>query len=427
MTKSLSGGRINQAEFSLFQLLKPEVIADPSPFYRRLREHEPVHWDPYLHSWVVTSYAECVAVLSKYRAARLPSLEHLDAMGLTMLAPHVALMLRQILFMDGPAHMHLRAMCMVAFTPKRVELMRKVTSARAHELIDRACESGRMDLVADFAGPYPAIILANLMGLPAEDGQQLKSWSADVSELLGNFEHNPSRVQYLVASLENLRNYLIRKIDNRNTELQEGVITALLDAEVDGARLPADDVVANVMLIIAGGLEEPANLICCGMFSLLQRPRLLAQLRDNPEIGPAAVEELLRFESPTQHTGRVAPEDTVLAEKHIRKGDMVTVVLAAANRDPLRFSDPDTLDLTRVDNRHLSFGWATHYCLGAPFTRLMGQVAFEALLYRLPGLRLLTEKPEWRSMASLRGISSLPVAFDAKAAVALGKGLVNVH
>ena len=427
MTTPGPAGRINEAELSLFQLLKPEVIANPYPFYRRLREYEPVHWDPYMHSWIVTTYAECVLALSKYKAARIPSLERLEALGLSVLAPHAALMLRQILFMDGPPHLHLRAMCMVAFTPKRIEAMKQVALNSANELIDRVVEKGSFDLVADFAGPYPAIILATLMGLPTEDGAQLKAWSANVSELLGNFEHDPRRVKELVVSLENLRSYLIGKIDRRETELRDGVITALMDAEVDGAYLSVDDVVANVMLIIAGGFEEPANLICCGMFSLLQKPDLLARLKHQPDIGPSAVEELLRFESPTQHTGRVAPEDTTLGGKQIRKGDMVTIVLGAANRDPLRFPDPDTLDLTRDDNRHLSFGWATHYCLGAPFTRLMGQVAFETLLRRLPGLKLLTHTPEWRTMASLRGISSLPVAFDAQAAIALAEGQSHVH
>jgi len=297
--------------------------------------------------------------------------------------------------------------------------MRQVTQDSANRLIDKILSSGKIDLPKDFSGMYPAFVLANLMGLPVEDSEQLKRWSTDVSELLGNFEHEPDQVKVLAKSLEQIRDYLTAKLTSRRSELKEGVISALADAEVDGTKLSVEQIVANAILIYAGGLEEPSNLISCGMLSLLQRPEALAQLRDHPEIGPSSVEELVRFEAPTQHTGRLAPEDTTLGDKQIRKGDMVTIVVAAANRDPLRFPDPDRLDLTRADNRHLSFGWASHYCIGAPFTRLMGQVAFETLLRRLPGLTLTDAKLKWRGMASLRGLASLPLEFDATAAMAV--------
>jgi len=237
-----------------------------------------------------------------------------------------------------------------------------------------------------------------------------------VVELIGNFEHNPDRIKLLMSSLEEIRLYLTEKIRDYPSSLGEGVLTALLSAEVDGARLTEEEIVANAILICAGGLEEPSNLIGCGMFSLMQRPEELAQLTHHPEIMQTAVEELIRFESPTQHTGRIAPEDVVLGGKQIRKGDLVTAVVAAANRDPLRFIEPDELDLTRADNRHLAFGWASHYCIGAPLARMTGQAAFTALLRRLPSLALITKEPQWRGMASLRGIVSLEVEFDVKLA-----------
>jgi hypothetical protein len=168
--------------------------------------------------------------------------------------------------------------------------------------------------------------------------------------------------------------------------------------------------------MIAGGLEETTNLIGNGMYSLLQRPEQLAELRDHPQIIHSAIEEILRFESPTQHTGRLAPEDIVLGGKKIRKGDSLTAVVAAANRDPTRFIEPDRLNLSRTDNRHVAFGWASHYCLGAPLSRLAGQIAFVALLQRLPGLTLRTTSPRWRGMAAMRGILSLQVGFDSQLA-----------
>ena len=427
MTTLRQSTRKNEAEYSLFQQLKPEVMANPYPFYRKIREHEPVRWDPFMHSWVVTSYAECVTALSKYKAARTPTPEYLDAMGLSVLAPYARLMLKQILFMDPPMHASMRAMCASAFTPRRMEALRERTAEIANELLDRVIERGSMDAIADFAAPFPARVLAALMGFPDSDCDLLKKWGSDVAELLGNFEHDPDRIKQLMASLEHLRAYLEAKVEEQRSTPCEGVLSVLLAAQVNGVRLTEQEIVANAILMCSGGLEEPSNLIGCGLFSLLQRPEQLAQLTAHPEIMQTAIEELIRFESPTQHTGRLTPEDTVLGEKQIRKGDLVTIVLAAANRDPLRFEDPDTLNLTRADNRHLSFGWASHYCIGAPLSRLTGQAAFIALLRRLPSLTLTTKQPQWRGMAALRGIVSLQVEFDSKLAQAVRMERSNVQ
>jgi len=426
MTTARQATRKKEAEYSLFQQLNPEVVADPYALYRRLREYEPVHWDPFMHSWVVTSYTECVTVLSKYKAARTPTPESLETMGLGVLAPYAGMMLKQVMYLDPPVHASVRAMCSVGFAPKRMEMLRLRTVEIAEELIDRVIDRGEMDLIADFAATFPAIVLASLLGVPVADHVLLKYWATDVAELVGNFEHNPDRIKQLAQSLEEIRAYLTERLAEQRERPQEGLLSALLEAEANGLRLSEEEIVANAILICTGSLEEPANLIGCGMFSLLQRPDELAQLREHPEIVQTAVEELLRFESPTQHTGRLAPEDVVLGGKQIRKGDLVTAVIGAANRDQLRFAEPDRLDLMRADNRHLAFGWASHYCVGAPLARLMAQAAFPALLRRLPGLDLVTKKPEWRGMAALRGIVSLRVEFDAKRARAESVGVAHV-
>jgi pimeloyl-[acyl-carrier protein] synthase len=412
----------NEADYSLFQLLKPEIIADPYPVYRRIREREPVHWDPFMHSWVVTSYAEVVTVLSKYKAARTPTPEQLETMGLSVLGPYAETMLKQMLFMDAPTHTRLRNMCAQAFTAKRIELLRQKCEEIANDLIDRVVGHGRLDLIRDFASPFPAIVLAALMGVPARDREQLKKWSSDFSELLGNFEHNPDRIGALVSSLERMQSYISDQVIEQRSNPRDGVISTLLSVEMDGDLLTDDEVIANSMLMIAGGLEETTNLIGNGMFSLLRRPDELALLKSHPGIIQSAIEELLRFESPTQHTGRIAPEDVVLGGKRISKGSALIAVVAAANRDPARFVDPDRLDLERKDNRHVAFGWASHYCLGAPLSRLAGQIAFDVLLRRLPGLALVTTHPEWRGMAAMRGILSLDVTFDVELATRLKIG-----
>ncbi len=409
------GGRLltrkEEAALSLFQLLKPEVLKDPHPLFRRLREFEPVHWDPFMHCWVVTSYEECVTVLTKFKAGRTPSRARMEALGLGVLGPYAEMMLKQILFMDAPDHTRLRKLCAASFAPARMAALRNRIQAQADRLLDKVVASGTMDLVADFAGVFPSLMLAELIGVPAADHKQLRSWAADFGELLGNFEHDPDRVDGLAASLAELKIYIEEKVHQQQSCPVDGLISTLLAAQIDGVSLSFDEIVANVILMIAGGLEETTNLISNGMLSLLQRPSSMLQLKENPELIQTGLEELLRFESTTQYTGRVAPEDLLLGGKQIRKGQAVTAVIAAANRDPLRFSNPEELDLTRSDNRHLTFSYASHYCLGAPLVRLSGQITFSTLLRRLPCVALLDPDPEWRGMAAMRAVKTLHVSF----------------
>ena len=407
--------RRNEADYSLFQLLRRGAIADPYPLYKKLREFEPVHWDPYLNSWVITSYAECLCALTKFKAERTPSQERLELMGLEVLKPYAKMMLQQLLFLDAPSHTRIRGMCSAAFTPRRMERMRERLTGMAHHLIDEVAGRGSMDLVAEFARPFPALVLTTLIGLPDEDAGRLLVWASDLSELLGNFEHDPDRVEGLVESTLELEAYLLSSLVAQRASPGDGIMSAMMLSEANGEpKLTDQEIVANVMLMIGGGLEEPANLICVGMLSMLERPGTLEVLAANPEAMVSGVEELLRFNSSTQHTGRVAPEDVVLGGKEIRKGQAVTIVVAAANRDPLRFPDPDRLDLLRTDNRHLAFGWAAHYCLGAPLARLAGQIALTALLERLEDVVQGPGKPQWREMAAMRGLTALPLRFAAR-------------
>ena len=197
---------------------------------------------------------------------------------------------------------------------------------------------------------------------------------------------------------------------------RDGLIRSLMLAEVDGARLSEDEVIANVIVTMVGGQETTTNLIGNGLLTLLRQPQALAALRDTPALMATGIEELLRYETPSQHTGRIAPEDIEIGGRTIRQGQAVMAVMAAANRDPARFPDPDRLDLRRTDNRHLAFGWAAHFCFGAPLARLEGRIAFEALLARLPGLALADERTlAWRTNSGLRGLVALPVRFGAVA------------
>jgi cytochrome P450 len=397
---------------SLYRLLDPEVLADPYPLYRALRERDRVQWDPFLHSWVVTGYAEVLHVLHKFSADRTPTPAQLKAMGLPQLEPIAAVMVKQMLFLDGATHARLRGLCSAAFTSRRVDGLKDQIQDITDSLIDKVAASGRMDVIADFAAPLPAIVTATLMGLPTSDHAQLKSWSADFAEMLGNFQHNPERAGRVLRSLGEMIAYFRSAIRDQQRQPRPGLIQALLSAEVDGQHLDEEEVIANIIVTMVGGQETTTNLIGNGLLTLMRNPDCLARLRDDPEIIEPAVEELLRYESPSQHTGRITPEDVLLGGKELKKGSAVMAVMAAGNRDPLRFPDPDRLDLLRKDNRHLAFGWAAHFCFGAPLARIEGQIAFNTLLRRLPGVALEPVKLEWRENLGLRGLKSLPVRFQ---------------
>jgi pimeloyl-[acyl-carrier protein] synthase len=396
---------------SLYELLDPDILADPYPLYRRLRESDPVAWDPFLHAWVVTNYAGVLTVLHKFSADRTATPEQLAAMGLGSLQPVAEVMVRQMLFMDAPAHTRLRGLCSSAFTSRRVDHLRPHIQEIADDLIDKVLPQGRMDVIADFAAPLPAIVTAELLGVPTSDHQQLKSWSADFAEMLGNFQHNPDRVSRVLRTVDEMTRYFRAAIREQERHPRNGLVQLLVNASEGGSRLSEDEVIANIIVTMVGGQETTTNLIGNGLLTLIRNPAALAQLRDDASIIESAVEELLRYESPSQHTARLAPDDLVLGDKQIKKRDAVMAVMAAANRDPARFPDPDRLDLTRKDNRHVAFGWAAHFCFGAPLARIEGQIAFPTLLRRLPDLALEPAPLLWRQNLGLRGLTALPVTF----------------
>lgn len=398
---------------SLYHLLDPEVLADPYPLYHRLRSNDPVHWDPYLHAWIVTRYEDVITVLTRFSAERAPSPEYFEALGAPEVSPIARVMVKQMLFRDAPAHTRLRKLAGPAFMPARVRMLRDHIQEIATRLIDEihARNTGKMDLLADFAEPLPAIVTAEMLGVPVEDHVQLKTWSVTFAEMLGNFQHNPDRLPGVLRAVEGLAAYFHDALEEQRKTPRDGLIHALMTAEVDGDRLTDEEVVANCIVTMVGGLETTTNLIANGMLSLLRNPRPLARLRAEPGIMPAAVEELLRYESPSQHTARLAPEDTTLGGKQIKKRQAVIAVMAAGNRDPERFPDPDNLDFDRVDNRHLAFGWAAHFCFGAPLARLEGHIAFETLLKRFPELHLTGEPLVWRENLGLRGMKALPISY----------------
>jgi cytochrome P450 len=371
-------------DLSLWRLLEPSVLAEPYPLYRRLREHDPVFWDPFLHAWVVTDYANVQTVLYRFSAERTPTPSQLSALGLGILEPVAEIMIRQMLFMDAPAHTRLRGLCAAGFSARRVDGMRMRIQNIADTLLDRVAHQGHSDIMADFANPLPAMVTAELLGVPTTDHEMLKSWSATFAEMLGNFQHNPDRAERVLNSVRDMLSYFRSAIREQRHRPTPGLIHALMTADLQGARLTEDDLVANVIVTMVGGQETTTNLIGNGLLTLMNHPAAMAQLREHPEIIETAVEELLRFESPSQHTARLVPEDTTLGGKALRN-----------------------------DNRHMAFGWAAHFCFGAPLARLEGQIAFNTLLRRLPNLAVADAPLVWRENLGLRGLTALHVNFEA--------------
>ena len=403
-----------EGPLSLYQLLDPEVLANPYPLYHRLRANDPVYWDPYLHAWIVTRYQDVITVLTQFSAARTPTAEFFEALGAPEVAPIAKVMVQQMLFMDAPAHTRLRKLAGPAFMPKRVRVLHDHIQHIATKLLDdiEARGTGQTELLADFAEALPAIVTAEMLGAPVEDYVQLKNWSVTFAQMLGNFQHNPDRLGDVHRALNKMAEYFQNAIHEQRKTPREGLIHSLMTSEVDGDRLTDEEVIANCIVTMVGGLETTTNLIANGVLSLLRNPSQMAWLRANLDSVPVAVEELLRYESPSQHTARLAPGDVVLGGKAIRKRQAVIAVMAAGNRDPERFADPDTLKLDRPDNRHLAFGWAAHFCFGAPLARLEAKIAFESLLRRFPVLELTEEPLVWRENLGLRGLEALHLNYS---------------
>jgi hypothetical protein len=230
--------------------------------------------------------------------------------------------------------------------------------------------------------------------------------------MLGNFQHNPDRARRALRATENMVAYFQKQMREQEKNPRPGLVTSLMNAEVDGSRLTEEEVVANLIVTMVGGQETTTNLIGNGLVSLLDNPDQLELLKNDSSILPSAIEELLRYESPSQHTARLATDDMVLGGKQIQKRQAVIAVFAAANRDPERFPDPDKLDLRRTDNRHVAFAWGAHYCFGAPLARIESQIAFETMLRRLPNIQLQPQELVWRENLGLRGLTSLLIRFD---------------
>jgi cytochrome P450 len=382
----------------------PEVRADPWPFYARLREADPVHRRPD-GDWILTRYADCQGVLADPRCSSNPAHESRPSEG----SPARQAGSNLLLFLDPPDHTRLRRLVSKAFTPRRVEELRPRIAELVDALLDEVDGEPTFNLLEALAFPLPVIVICELMGVPAEDRDSLKEWSTAASRLLDPDVEGETLELGLLAGM-GLAGYFDALFEERRRQPQDDLVSGLVAAEEEGDRLSADELRAITVLLFIAGHETTMNLIGNGTYALLQHPDQLALVRDDLEMARSAIEELLRYDGPVHVTARVPTEDIDVGGTPIAAGERMVVALGAANRDPAQYPDPDRLDVTREDNRHLTFSHGIHFCLGASLARVEGQVAIPRLLQRFPDLALAAE-PSYREHLVLRGLTELQVAI----------------
>lgn len=378
-----------------------------------MRAHDPI----YRHvapgggvTWYITRYDDIVEVLRDERFVKDPRNARRPDAGKVRRSVMHQLINENMLFSDPPAHTRLRALVTQAFTPRRVEQMAGRIQATADALLGKMAASDSADLIADFALPLPVVVICDLLGIPPQDRTAVADWSQAIISPGSRgltYSARKRKVRAFISYLQDL-------FAQRQAVPQDDLISALVAAEEAGDRLSEAELSSMVALLLVTGHETTVNLIGNGALALLQHPAELMRLQAGEVGWETAVEELLRFDGPVEtSTSRWAGTDISFRRHTMRRGDLVRVVLASANRDPHHFNRPDDLLLDRTHNRHLAFGMGIHYCLGAPLARLEGQIALAALFGQLPGVQLAIppEKLHWRSGVLFRGLSRLPLRW----------------
>ena len=386
--------------------LSARMAQDPYPAYAALRTRDPVHRSRLLKAWLFTRHSDVDAILRDHRHfGNDPRTGTLSSRQHAMLPPPDEF---TMLFFDPPDHTRLRALVNKAFTPKVVNYLEPRIRGILGSLLDDIGDPAAFDLMQAVAQPLPVIVIAEMLGVPPEDRAQFRIWSAQRARLLEPMIGPRERAAGEAASRA-FDAYFRPIIEVRRKEPRDDIVSALARAEEDGGRLTERETLNMLRLLLSAGNETTANLIGNGMLALLRHPEQLQRLRNDPSLIPAAVEELLRFDSPIQADFRRVLADCEVNGFALRKRDNVVLLLGAANRDPDVFEDPDRLDVGRSQGSHLSFGRGIHHCLGAPLARLEGRIVLEMLLEQFPQMGLLGERPWFRKGIVLRGLQSLAV------------------
>lgn len=403
----------------VFDPFDPEWATNPFPLYADLRQRAPVHRNA-LGFWVFARHADCLALLRDRRTSADDA--YIDPERLSVEFrfgsgaddPEVTAMrdMRPFLFRDPPDHTRLRGLVSKAFTPKVVESLRARTQQIVDELLDTAFEADRVDLLESFAYPLPVRIICDMLGVPVADQDRFKSWSTSLARGLDpDFLLTGEAIKDRDDAVMQFAQYFFELLAERRRSPGDDLLSRLVEVEDDGGVLSEAELLSTCILLLVAGHETTVNLISGGTLALLRHPDQLERFRTDPEVTRSGVEEMLRYVSPVQLTGRAMIEDIEIAGVTLRAGDFVMVLIASGNHDADQFPDPERFDVGRTSNNHLGFGFGIHHCLGAPLARMETQVALTSLVRRAPDLAVTVDEPTYKTNVVLRGMESLPVAM----------------
>jgi cytochrome P450 len=407
----------SERRLSLRQALEEMYLENPYPLYRQLREADPVYWDEEQGGcWVLTGYTDVMAGLrdQRFSAQRMDiGTDWIPGELKERLEPPITALTRQILFLDPPDHTRLRGLVAKAFTPRMVEKLRPRIQQLVDELLAPAQEKGQMEVISELAYPLPAIVIAEMLGVPPEDRERFTLWTHDFGVLLdgGGGGLDFEQVVQALLGVNEFMEYFRELIRQQRRTPRDNLLQAMQEAEEQGDVLSEEELLGNCVLLLAAGHGTTTHLIGNGMLALLRNPEQMEMLRAEPALLPTAVAELLRYDSPVQLTSRVATTNLRMRDKEIVAGQEVLFCLGAANHDPAQFAHPDRLDLRRQENRHLAFGQGIHFCLGAPLARVEAEIAFGSFLRTFANPRLASETIEHFPSQVFRGLNALPVTF----------------
>ena len=396
-------------------ILVEGFLDDPYPTYRQLLSEGPIHQIAMGAGFKAAfSYALSSSLLKdpRFSAKRTGALMLVvpEEQRATY-APLVRMLGLWLLFMDPPEHSRLRKLMNKGFSPAVAEALRPRIDALADRMLDQLSLQTEAEFMSQFAHPFPAKVIAELLDIPEAMHDDLIRWSEAIAMMIGN----PSRTLQQCTAAQNallsLTDFFRTAVAERRRNPGTDLISLLLEIEADGEVLTEEELYAQCDMLLFGGHETTRNLIGNGIFTLLQHPDQLARLRDNPSLIRSGVEELLRFQSPVQFIARLARQDLEIEGCELKTGEPVLIMLGAANRDPKQFNNPDAVDLGRLNNTHLAFGAGPHFCIGNQIARLEAQAAILKTVQRFPGLRFTSQAPQWTPNYALRGFRSLPLSL----------------
>lgn len=416
--------------------LQAEILSNPYPLYRQLQDEQPVFWSDQMDAWVLTKHADVDAALRDHELFSSRRVERIlfgyvdrrlrgvplagllrplaRKLALVKMGVFVEMATRFMWQNDPPDHTRLRKLMHQGFTNSMVNALRPTIHAQVHALLDKVCETGQMDFLADFAVPLPSMISAHIFGVP-EEWQKLGKWEHDMKLFLGARRGSPKEAEKrAMEGVRNLKAFFLEEIRDRRQRPTDDLISKLAHAEEDGYYFNDLELCANLMVTLGAAQVTTQDMLGNGLLALLRHPDQMAEVMKDRALIYPMIEEIVRYDGPVQLTNRVLTRDTEIRGVKLKKGQMVYVMRGAANRDPEKFLDPDRFDIHRDTKKHVAFGAGIHYCIGAALARVEGDIAFNAIFDRLPELELAPGNAvAWRAdNLQFRGLDHLHLRFQ---------------